>query len=292
MRGRSFACGWVLLVGACARVGAPIELALPDPARDGLEGRDGPYGAAAVTLDVQARVVEVLPTWVVYPADAELAPLAEEAAAVVFVHEAGVDPERYLWLAGHFATRGYVSVLPRATFLQPSSEPGDGEIALAALRAQAQVDGLLSGIVGQYGPVAAMGHGEGGRLATRQWLRDADLPLLVLLGASPAPADPVEEQADRSVLAVVGTEDPALAEVEAAITRFPGPRAAHVVDGMNHTAWTDDPTEGERAGDGALGRPLADVRLTAERVVDAYLDVYLIGGYSTLIEGPFPGTVP
>lgn len=284
-------CWWLVAASACSPLGTPTLLALPDPARDGADGLDGPFGAAVIPFDLQARVTEIVHTSVVYPSDDAEAPVVSGAPLVVLTHGGLVAPERYWWLARHLATRGYVTVLPEAELLLAIAQPGNGDLALDALREEAGRDGLLAGLVPADGPAAAMGHSLGGVMAARQWERDAGLDLLVMLASYPAAGDPVEEQADRPVLSIAGGEDHGLPDIEAAFARYPGPATEVVVDGMNHYAWTDDASEGELARDGALTRDLAAVRQDALRVMDAFLDVHLAGADPGLLAGPFPGTV-
>jgi Alpha/beta hydrolase family len=281
---------WLAL--ACSPLGPPEGLALPDPTRDGLDGLDGPHGAAAVSLAAQARVTEVVPVTVVYPADEALQPTVTDAPVVVFVHGGLVAPERYEWLARHLATRGVVTVLPEAELLLAISQPGNGAVALDALRDQVAGDGLLAGLVAPAGPAAAMGHSLGGVLAARQWVDDPALELVVLLASFPAAGDAVEDQGGRPALSVGGTTDQSLPldELVAESARFAEPFTLRVVTGMNHYAWTDDSTAGDLDGDGPLERPLAELRQDALRLIDAYLDVHLGGADPALLDGPFPGT--
>lgn len=279
------------MASACSPVGAPALLVWPDPERDGQEGREGPYGAAVVTLTLQARVTEILPTSVVYPADAEQNPAVETAPVVVLLHGGFVAPERYFWLASHLATRGYVSVLPEAELLLAITQPGNGPIALQGLRDEAARPGPLFGLVVADGPAAVMGHSLGGVMAARHWVQDDQLDLLVELASYPTSTDPVEAQIGRPVLSIVGSTDNAVQDAVDGFARFPGPGGLYVIDGMNHFAWTDDATSRELGRDGALTRPIDEVRLDALRIVDAYLDVYLTAADSAALDGPFAGTV-
>ncbi|MCA9490833.1 MAG: alpha/beta fold hydrolase [Myxococcales bacterium] len=280
---------WALL--ACSPVSDLTLLDAPDAARDGADGADGPWGAGLVSLRVQARVTDVVPVSVVFPSDEDAAPAVDDAPVVVLIHGGFVSPDRYLWLARHFATRGYVSVLPQAELLLAITQPGNGELALDALREEADGDGVLAGLVAPDGPTAAMGHSLGGVMAARQWVRDEDMDLLAMLASFPAGSDPIEEQVGRPVLSVVGTTDQGLPGIEEAFPRYPGPSAQWILDGVNHYAWTDDPKDSELARDGELLRPLDEARRDALRIVDATLDVYLLGDDPSRLDGPFPGTV-
>jgi hypothetical protein len=284
--------GQILALVACSPVGDPRGLSDPGRDRDGLDGRDGPFGAAVVELDIEARVIEVIPTLVVYPATKDLEPAVEGAPVVAFTHDIGVAPERYLWLARHFATRGYVTVLPEAAGLLPTAQPGNAELALAGVREVAAEDALLSGVLAQFGPVARMGHGVGGAVSARSWTTDDSAQLLAMLAAAPPEDAPVEGEVDRPSVSVVGANDPEAAAIGAAALRFPEPTAHYVLAGMTHFAWTEDATEGELERDGPLTRNLDETRVHAQGVLDAFLDVHLISGDPSAIEGPFSGTLP
>jgi dienelactone hydrolase len=283
---------WLLLLIACSPLG-PAELVVPpDPARPGDPGLPGPYGAAARSLAVQARVTEVVPAEVLYPSDADGELAVTSAPAVVLVHGGLVAPERYRWLGAHLATRGVVVVMPEAELLLAISQPGNGAASLDALREVAGGDGPLAGLVDADGPVATMGHSLGGVMAARQWVDDPDVDLLVLLASYAAPGDPVEDQDGRPVLAVGGTTDGSLEpdRLLDEVARFPQVET-FLVDGMNHYAWTDDPSQAELDGDGARTRSLEALRRDALRVVDTWLDVVLGGADPAALAGPVPGTV-
>ncbi|MEO0605250.1 MAG: alpha/beta hydrolase, partial [Myxococcota bacterium] len=175
------------------------------------------------------------------------------------------------------ATRGYVTVLPRAELDLAISQPGNGAVALDALRRTARGDGPLAGIVADDGPVAVGGHSLGGVMAARQWARDDGLDLLMLMASFPANGDPIEDQAGRAVIGVSGTTDQSLTAddfVDRNLERF-GETSLWLVDGLNHYGWTDDATEGELAGDGPLEGELDDLRGTALTLLDRALDVHL-----------------
>lgn len=280
MRGR---VGVVMLgVLGCA-TSPPEALVEADDTRSGLDGADGPFGAARLRLSVQARVSEVVSVEVVFPTESE--DLAEEpvaavtdAPAVVFTQGALASPDRYFWLATHWATRGYVVVLPRAELDVPLTQPGNGALALEAVRAQSDRSGPLEDVVSDDGPVTAVGHSMGGTAAARQWVRDDAIDLLVMLASVPADRDAVEEEGSRPVVAIGGSTDELLPPddfVEG------GGRFANaelwVVEGLNHFGWSDDVSGFEAGLDGPLEGDLDALRLTAHRLIDPALDAVLRG---------------
>lgn len=281
----------LLLLLACAPVGAPTLLLPPDAAYGAREpGARGPFGAAVVDARAQARVTDAIALDIVYPADAAGEPAVEGAPVVVFVHGGLVAPERYHWLAAHLATRGWVSVLPEADLHLAIAEPGNGELALDRLQALADGPGVLGGLLGD-APTVAMGHSLGGVMAASQWVRDDDVDALVLLASFPADFTPVET-GEGPVLALTGTTDVfEWATLEAQLDRVRGPTLDARVEGMNHYAWTDDPSEGDLAGDGPQTRPVEATRTDALRVLDTWLSVHVEGADPGALDGPFPGVV-
>lgn len=287
---------WTTSWLACATIGAPEVVALPNPARTGEAGLDGPYGAAVVSMAAPARVTEVVPVDVIYPHEqaslvGDAAPAVQGAPVVVFVHGGLVAPERYRWLGTHFATRGFVTVMPRAELDLAIAQPGNGGVALDALRREAASDGLLAGIVDADGPSAAMGHSLGGVLAARQWLRDDEIDLLVMLASYPAASDVVEDEGSRPVLAISGTTDQSL-EVDqylAESERYADDAAVWLATGLNHYGWTDGATPSELAGDGPLEGDLPELRRRVLALIDAHLDVALRNAGPEALEGPFEG---
>lgn len=264
-------------------VGGPERLVEPDAARVGAPGERGPFGVDVRRMAAPARVSEVVPVDVVYPvAD----PPVTDAPVVVLIHGGLVPPERYRWLGVHFATRGYVTLLPRAELDLAIAQPGNGDVALTALRRQAEADGPLADLVADDGRVAVGGHSLGGVMAARQWTRDAEIDLVFLLASFPANGDPVEDQGDRPVVAVSGTTDALLGPdefVERTADRFVDPQA-WLISGLNHFGWTDDPTDGERGRDGALEGDLDALRTAALTVLDRALDVHLRGAVLDVAE--------
>lgn len=285
------------LLAACSTVGEPVPLIAPDASRTGADGLHGAFGAAVVSLAAPARVTEVVPVDVVYPTEGDvrsgddLSPAVQDAPTVVLIHGGLVPPERYWWLGAHFATRGYVTVLPRAELDLAIIQPGNGAVALEALRREARDGSRLSGLVGATGPTALAGHSLGGVLAARQWVRDDEVDLLVMLASFPAAGDPVEDQAGRPVLTVSGTTDQSL-EPERFLEqseRFPDGTAVWLASGLNHYGWTDDATDRELAADGALEGALDTLRRRVLALIDAHLDVALRGDDDARLDGPFDG---
>ncbi len=266
------------LCAGCARYPTdPGEaLAQPDPVRAGVNGYDGPRGAAYVDLAAQVRVVEELAVRVVFPARADGSLEAESAPypAVVFLQGQGVSRARYHWLAAHLATRGYVVILPDHQFNLPALDTDHAILALRAVRDAAAQPGTLRGAVSPAAPAAAMGHGMGGVIAVRQWTRYADFAALALLAAYPADGDDVTTRAGSPALLVAGSADvpTPLTRVQQAFLSFSAPKLYAQVEGLNHFAWTDDPTGGDLTSDGPRPRDLAATRREALTVVDLWLD--------------------
>jgi len=281
----------LLLVAACGR--PPDLLREPSVGRPGDDGTDGPWGALRLYREMSARVTDVRAVDVVVPATYDGEPDASGAPypIVVIVHGGFVDRTRYGWLAAHLATRGYVAVLPEHEALLAITEPGNGALALGAVRRWARDEhDPLADLVSLDGPAAVVGHSLGGVMATRQWLVDETLDGLVLLAAVSNPGDPVEEALPRPVLSLVGRDDGYLApeEVVADMPRFPTPPWTGIVEGMNHTDWADAATPSELARDGVATRSQPETRRAALRAIDAYLDAMLRQGVASF-DGAFEG---
>jgi predicted dienelactone hydrolase len=262
--------------------GAGMLSTSPDTVRRGDDGDDGPFGVAHVTLTAQSRVTDPLEIDVEYPAlaDGRLDRARAPYPAVVFVQGGLVEAARYGWMARHLASRGYVVLRPHHALGLAIFETDNANIAITSLRraaADSSTDATLAGAVDARGPVAYMGHSLGGVVAVRQWI-DSDATAVVMLASYPADGDPVMCRAGSPVLSLLGANDTRkspLANYEAGFRTFAEPRWMGLIAGMNHYAWCDDATAGELATDGALDRPLADVRRDALRMLDTFLDAVL-----------------
>jgi len=278
------------LLGGCA---VPARLLLPaDPQRDGTDGTDGPLGAELIPVRATARMTEQVPVDLVVPVDASGDLAVTDAPAVIFVHGGFVAPDRYLWLAAHQASRGYVVALPRAELLLAITQPGNGEVALAALRDEAGPGGAIEGAVAEDGPVVVSGHSLGGVVAAMQWVGDPSIRGLALYASYPSKGTDVASAAGRPVIALAGSADgsaPAAA-VGAHLDRFAPPLYFGVVDGLDHYGWTDDPSPSELKGDGQPGRPVPELRRDVDRVLDTWLDAWLRedGAAAARLDQPFP----
>ncbi len=265
----------------------------PDAARTGDAGADGPFGAAFVRARTQARLSEQVAYEVDYPAAADGTPDAAGAPDPVVVLEQGglVAPQRYRWLAAHLATRGYVVVLADHTADLAITQVDNGRLALDAVVGGR---GPAAALVAPAGPVAVIGHSLGGVVGTWEWLADDRLTALGLLASYPQDGDPVGNRAGSPELSLAGTDDgqASVADVRAGFGRFSAPKVLGVVSGMTHFAWTDNPSASERAKDGQLGRPLAEVRRDALGLLDTWLDAVLRhdpAAEQRLATGTFPG---
>ena len=271
--------GWTAwAVSGCA---SPAPERLSDPGdRSGEAGSDGPYGAAVLTVRAPARVTEVVLVDLVYPADDDLRPAVRDAPAVVWIAGGAVARERYRWLAVHLASRGVAVAMPEAPLGLALLAPGNGAVALDALRDASSPGGPLPNLVAADGPVGVGGHSLGGVAAARQWTQDLAVDALFLAAAYPAPGDPVEtEQRGRPVLVLYGSTDRRLDLVrfDDELARFGGPTFVGEIDGMNHYGWTDDATERELRGDGPARGDLEVQRQAVQHALDVYLDAVFAG---------------
>jgi hypothetical protein len=283
---------WVTIalsaLAACAPP-TPELLIAPDPARAGLGGLDGPFGAASLTLRVPVRVRDVREADVLFPGDADAAAAVTDAPVVLFCHGGFVDRARYTWLGAHLATRGYVVIQAEHSFDLALFEWGNGDAALARVRTlAADPDHPLAGLIADDGPLATGGHSLGGVVAARQWL-DPEVDAAFLIASLAAPGDDVEGADPRPILSLVGADDGRIspAEVLEGAARFPGPTWVGAVDGLNHYGFTDDASEADLASDGVAGRPVAEARPDALAVIDAFLDHALVRQDPAPFDGVF-----
>ncbi len=266
----------LLVVLACAPV-APSLVLPPDPSRTGAEGADGPHGAARMDVRVATRVSEGVGVTVVFPADDDAGPDTSSGVwPVVAVVQGGfVAPERYEWLGRHFASRGYVTLLADHPLDLAISAPSNTSAALAALRAEAP-EPLDEAFV-EDAPAAVMGHSLGGVIASWVYQDDPTFTGLALLASYPAEGDALDARDAPQVLSLVGDMDGAtsLDDAREGAARYDAWYGE--IDGMNHYAWTDDPTPGELAGDFEASRDASATRLDALHVLDTWLDATLRG---------------
>lgn len=271
----------ILLLGSSGcgpPLGLPRVIIQPGDQRTGLEGTDGPFGAAAVEARVRARVSDVFRAEILYPSDeaGALHPEVQGAPMVLLEHGGLVAPARYRWLGAHFATRGYVVLLPDHPAQLAILEPDNGLYALEELeRLSAEGPELLRGAVDPSRPVTAAGHSLGGVVAARQWAREPGaLQGLAMLASWPAPGDPVADRGSDPVLVISGSTDASAPpeEVQSHHTDYGSEPWFALVEGLNHYGWTDQATAGELGRDGPLEGDLSELRQNALRVLDAYLD--------------------
>jgi hypothetical protein len=282
-----------LLLLACVGT-EPVLLIAPDDARVGDEGLDGPAGAAMLTTSVAARVTEAVPVTVVYPADELAGPDSSlgDWPVVVVVQGGLVAPERYLWIASHLATRGYLAVLPSHPSDLAISASDNAAAALRGLRA-APPEPLATELPSD-APAAIMGHSLGGVVSAMNWVAEPDLfDAVGLLASFPAAGTDVESRAGTPALSLIGSMDgsAALQDAVDGAARFGDGGFFGIVDGMNHYDWTDDATPGELAGDFTPSRPQEETRPDALYVIDTFLDATLDGRQDAAIRlatGGFP----
>lgn len=259
---------------ACGPTG-PGEAVLPaDPARNGTDGLEGPFGVASVHMITQVRVTERVNLDVYFPADSQgnLDRVHAPYPIVLFIHGGLVPFEQYKWLSKHFATRGYVVIGAAHALDLAVFQPDNSMAALRSVRSASIITGhTLEGAVNNGSPVVAMGHSLGGVIATWEW---TNYPLqgVALLASFPADDAVAMPALNSPVLAISGSEDgQAHAEdVTRGLQRFTAQKLLAIVNGMNHYNWTDNnPTV---ASDRPATRPVEQTRRDALRVLDTWLD--------------------
>ena len=249
---------WILL--ACAS--EPETLLLPDPTRDGADGSDGPWGVARIDRVYPTRVSDAVETIVLAPYQ-----IGSDGTfpTVVFDHGGFVDPERYLWMAQHVASRGYVVALPRFPLLLAITAPGNSAAAL---------DGVLGDSYGASLPAAVGGHSLGGVTGTMAWVDDPRFEGVFVLASFPAASTDVEGRTGGAVISLIGDEDGSadLGATESGFARFPEPRLFGLIAGLTHYGWTDDASAADLANEQVPSRPVDEARRDAMRIYDPWLD--------------------
>jgi len=270
---------WALLL-ACAP--PPERLVAPDASRAGLDGDDGPWGAVLVERRYPARVTETVETLVVYPGDDTDRPALADAPTVVFDHGGFVEADRYLWLAAHLATRGYVVALPRFPLRLAITAPGNGPAAL---------EGALADDLGAVLPAAVGGHSLGGVTGAMAWAADTRFEANFLLASFPAAGTEVEGRSGPA-LSLTGELDAqaAVDDVRAGIDRYEDGRLG-VVAGLTHYGWTDGVSESEAAREPTSAVPVDESRRAALSVLDPWLDLTLRADPTAAerLDAPHPG---
>ncbi|MCO4773958.1 MAG: alpha/beta hydrolase [Deltaproteobacteria bacterium] len=285
----------LLFLAGCARVPELESLVAPDASRTGLDGTDGPLGAAYYTDRTLARVDDLVRYEVVVPmAGGEVLASDEGLPVVVMIHGGFVEVGRYRWIGTHLATKGYVTVLADHDANLSFLSSGNSLAALEDVYSQAAVPSHpLQGRLDGSKPASVLGHSLGGVAAATLWTAEPDRwDVLAIFASFPAGDTDVEQFDGRPSIHLVGSEDEPEAKKAQGFDRFSSPRVFGVVEGMNHYAWTDDATESELAGDGPALRGLDDVRPDMWRLFDAALDGWMLGdadARARLDAGEFPG---
>ncbi len=287
----------LLLVLACAP--EPVLDLTSDVERTGVDGADGPYGVAHVQHRAPARVSEAVDYSVSFPASdaGELDRAGAPYPVFVFVHGGLVEPSRYRWLATHLASRGYVVVSPQTPLDLAIFESYNASIALDDARWRSGREGtLLSGGLSE-APAYIGGHSLGGVVGVFRWVADPDnFEGVAILASWPAGGTPVEAQAGRPSISLIGSQDRSGEATQTAYDiyteRFPEPRWFGVVQGMNHYDWADTPSDANLRGDGPSERPRDQTRRDAAAVLDSWLDANMLGdaeAQQRLVDRDFDG---
>lgn len=239
-----------------------------DASRTGAEGADGPWGVHRdSTFDADP------PNDLFTPVDSEgaAADVGEAAVTIVLIQGGSVVPERYGWLAEHFASRGATVIVPHHGFDLAFFDQTAGNRALAAAVAAGTVDEAV--------PVGILGHSLGGVVSAYQWADDDTIAGLALLASYPADDADVESRTAGAVLSIRGSTDAKVSaeQQQEGADRFTIDHAVVTVDGMNHYDWTDDATEGELASDGAAAEDQGAARQVAQWALDGWVDDCLTG---------------
>lgn len=267
----------VLLSLGCGEP-APEVLLEGDATRSGEQGRLGPLGAARLELSFNVRVTESMQADVTYPLWESGEALEGPLPVVAFTPGGLVGRERYQWLATHFASRGYVTILASQPLDLAIAARDNTRLALDEVFARSEdSDSALFGLTSSDAPRLYMGHSLGGVIAADLFVADPDSRSAVVLASFPAGFTDVQARAGDPVLSLSGTADGSATEsdVEQGFAPFPEPAMLAFVEGLHHYGWTDDNSADDLAGDGTPGRPVDEMRIDAQFVLDSWLDAVL-----------------
>lgn len=261
-----------LLAGfGCAESESSVPLDY-DAERTGLAGEDGPWG-----VSLRTALYGDPPTDVYAPIDADGAgaSVGPAESTIVLLQGGSVVPERYDWLAVHFASRGAAVLVPHHGLDLPAVDPTAGVRALAAARDAGDVEKST--------PVGFAGHSLGGVMAARQWADDETINGLALLASYPDDDTPVEDRGEGSVMSIIGTSDGKVTEneAEAGAARFNVEVALVTVEGLTHYDWTDAPYQSEVDQDGSSPESRTDVRRVVQYALDGWVDTCVTSSVGT-----------
>ena len=252
---------WMFLFGCTPE---PVVLQAPDPVRTGMEGEDGPFGAGRLSVNVQARVIERLSYAVYFPADASGDPHPDLTAVPVLAWVQGglVPTDQYEWLPQHWATRGFVTVVPDHEFDLAITQPSNAPLALDHLLRERPLGELTT----DRSPLGLGGHSLGGVVAAIDWASNPDVAWLLMAASFPAAGTPVEDRGG-PVLGLVGDQDGLLTPDEMRDERPPLSAAVEVeIGGREATTAREQEQRRDSEQQRRVVQPLIHA-LTTERLV-------------------------
>jgi pimeloyl-ACP methyl ester carboxylesterase len=237
-------------------------------------------GVAHATFQQRMRHTDLVPVQVVFPADAEGAPVGAAHPALVFIQGGGVGIERYDWLADALAAKGYVTALPQHPNALAFFAIDDGRFVRELLQ-NPPLGSLLDGLTDP-NQIAVAGHSLGGVVAVKVALT-GQFHALVLLASYPDGADDgALPQLGMPSLSMSGDLDcnATLAQVTAGAKELPSPTAQLTLEGATHYQFTDSEQEDLNA-DCTPGIDLVTAHARMLNAVEIFLAAAL---------GPVPGT--
>lgn len=267
----------LLLAAACSEP-QPEVLLDGDGTRSGEQGELGPLGAARLSLAFNVRVTETMEADITYPLWESGEAVEGPLPVIAFTPGGLVSRERYQWMATHFASRGYVTVLASQPLDLAIIASDNTRLALDEVFVRSEdSSSALFGLTSDEAPRLYMGHSLGGVIAADLWVADADSRSAVILASFPAGYTDVAARAGDPVMSLSGTADGSATEsdVEEGFSPFESPAMLAFVEGLHHYGWTDDNSESELARDGEPGREVDEMRRDAMFVLDSWLDAVL-----------------
>jgi len=268
---------------SCSTLPERGELLLsPDTKRQGKDGQPGPYGVGLASWFLQSRVSEGIYTDVLFPATQEgtLDRTKAPYPCILFVHGGLVPAKRYRWLAKHFASRGYVVLMPSHLGNLALLEYHNVWLSLRSLREKAtsSTSNLLSGAIEAKGKSVVMGHSLGGVVSSWLWVERPEITGIAMLASWPSDGTNVAARKGSPVLSIIGSNelkesrDKAIEQSKS----FQEPRILGFVKDMNHYDWTDGTTPEELEIDGPASSDLPKARRHVFRLLDLWLDATLL----------------
>lgn len=205
-------------------------------------------GVARAEFEVRARGTDIVDVTVIFPSDADGAPLPGAHPGVVFVQGGSVSTTRYEWQARALARAGYVVTIPEHP-LELAFFAIDTGDAARSLLVTPPAGSLLEGHV-DASKLVVMGHSLGSVVTVKLAL-EGGFDAAILEAGYPDTAD-ISKLPTLGIptLSLAGSSDCSakLEQVQEGWATLPSPSALVVLAGVTHYQFTDSEAEDLKSG--------------------------------------------